>query len=172
MILQAFVLWIHYLINQIRRIHYTLHHAIDVIAVYNRTGKRAQFSFEYNGKPYSVYVAGPESMVNWLTDGKQVKLRWIPEKKGAMLSEYADDSKSRKAVLICDIISIVSFAGLLAVCAAVSLGVSKADSSASLSQFRIILTDAVVVGAIVLLIVMWRIRKKYKGSITVNEPDN
>ena len=163
MILQALVHWIYCLIDIFRRIHYSLHGAIEVTGVCDpgkTKGNAYCFNIEHEGQTRQVYVVSPRDDLSTLGD-YPTALWWIPGKNRAMRSVFENDPESRRKLLFWDIVSAVAFLLLIAVFVAVYVSVSQ-QSGASTSQSLMMTVDILFIASIVVMIVAYVKRKKLR----------
>ena len=88
-----------------------------------------------------------------------MNIRWIPGRKNGMLPSYFVDPASRKAVLICDIVSLVSLAVLiLSPILIYVLIISPGNVNGSLGS----ILAGLFVGSIAVMVIVSLIRRRYK----------
>ena len=164
MIIQILIRWIQNLIEIFRRIYYSMHGAIEIEGVLDQNKSKGNaycFNVEHDNKTYQVQVISPQENLSTM-GSKPVTLWWIPGNKGAMRSIYASDSKSRRALLTCDIVSAVSVLLLLAIFVMIYITVSSHKSGQSAPMSLMVATDIVFVVLIVVMIVASVIRRKLR----------
>ena len=161
--LNGFAIWIASIINWFRRVWYALHHAVEIPGVCetlvtdeNETVKT--FSIDYNDVKSTVKVTGSGKQFAEIGKGETADLLWIPGKKAAMFSEYKADEKSRKTVLICDILSLTGL--VLLIIGAVLM--TQRNRSYGQDTINLSVIMGMIYGSIILMIVTSIIRKKQK----------
>ncbi len=164
MIIQVFICWIQNLIDIFRRIHYSLHGAIEITGVYNPDKSKGDaycFDIEHDSQACQVHVISPQENLSTM-GSKPVTLWWIPGKKGAMRAVYANDPKTRRALLIWDIVSAISFILLLGVFAMVYVVVAVQKPGESIPVSLITVTEFTFLAVIAAMIVASVMRKKLR----------
>ncbi len=156
--LNGLMIWIMNIINWFRRVWYALHHAIVIPGICETLVTETDystklFSVNYYGMPCMVKVPGRRNQFGNLGKGETAGLLWIPGRKRAMLSVFKANEKSRKIVLICDVLSLLGLVLLIA--GFVVLGLHRSIPGHDTSM----VFTALTCGSIILMIAMSIIRK-------------
>ena len=169
--LNGIAIWFRNIINWFRRIWYALNHAVVISAVSEMgTATRGgnldaeyDFRFSYNGEEKNVKAIEPGRGSDSITSGNTVELFWIPGKKRAMITRYKTDEKSRRAVLICDVVSVIAL--IIMLVSFFSIGsIGSVSRNGDSGANRMLLIMAGVYGSILVMIIASIIRKKFRRN--------
>ena len=156
-VLNGFAIWIRNVIYWIVRVWYAMKNAVEVTAVCDTVviddasaAAAKKFHFTYEGQRYTVKALGLGKEYSDVTLGQKASLLWIPYSKRAEFSRYKTDEKSKKTLLLCDVLSLAGLVLLV-------MGIVLLESSADLGLYT--LTEGTVIGSVALMIVMSFIRK-------------
>lgn len=169
-VMNGIIILIQSIIGWCRRVRYALKGAIIVPATCEKAvssnrndGYQSEiFRIAYEGSEYSVKVTDLATKFQVLPVDEPVNLVWVPGTEKALLSTYREDEKSRKTLLICDVLSLV---GLTLMILGIVLIATGSRSDMSHSHAQTVLMEAFFLGGIALMIIMSIIRRnlrKYK----------
>ena len=160
--MNGIAIWIMCVIDWFVRVWYAMKNAVEVTAVCDTliTGNASsaaakKFIFTYEGQKYTVQASGLGKEYSDLTKGQEATLLWIPYSEKAEFSLYKTDEKSKKTLLLCDVLSLVGL--VLFLIGFILLG-STIKKKANPELYALV--EGVVVGSVVLMIVMSIIRKR------------
>ena len=160
-VLNGFAIWIRNVIIWFIRVWYAMRNAVEVTAVCNTpvtdsasAAAAKKFIFTYEGQEYTVKAFGLGKEYTEVTRGQKARLLWIPYSKRAKFSRYKADEKSKKTLLLCDVLSLVGLALLVTGFVLTGSSVQK-----GINPGLYTLTEGMIIGSVALMIVMSFIRK-------------
>ena len=161
-VLNGFAIWIRNVINWFVRVWYAMKNAVEVTAVCDTlviddtsAAAAKKFIFTYEGQEYSVKALGVGKEYTELTKGQEATLLWIPYSKRAEFAQYKTDEKSKKTLLLCDVLSIAGLVLLVTGFILLGSSVTKGNNPGLYT-----LVEGMIIGSVALMIVMSFIRKK------------
>ncbi len=162
-IINGIVMWIKNVVYWFMRVWYALKHANIVSGIYedvkgNGDQLRYTFRIDENGTEYVVTAGDPKAMMQTAVKGKAVELLWVYGRKRAIISQYRTDDKSRKTLLICDVISVIAVILFIGGYAFIMSNLKN------ISEAMIPVLNAVCVGSIAAMIIASIVRKKLRKT--------
>lgn len=166
--LNGIVIWFRNIINWFKRIWYAMHSAIVVSGVCeemepsNRYQGQIKYSFRItdDNKAHSVTVYEFKNRLETVGKGSTVELLWIPDNSKAIPNYYKADEKSRKVVLICDVISVISLAIFIIGWIIMGTAMRRLASNSSNTA----LSAGCIYGSVIIMIIASIVRKKFRKS--------